>query len=144
MNIGDTARPFRYCCPGGATRLDGNSQDRINSAEVGTMIEARQGYIDYDASGIGPTIVLVPGSCSTGGAWRPVMSHLASGFRCVTTSLLGYGGTVARRTDADPDISHEAEVVESFSAMRTARCISSDTRSAAWSCWRSRSGKKCR
>lgn len=27
--------------------------------------------------------------------------------------LLGYGGTAERRTDADPDISHEAEVVES-------------------------------
>jgi pimeloyl-ACP methyl ester carboxylesterase len=77
------------------------------------MIEHRQGYIEYDESGVGPTIVLVPGSCSTGGAWRPVMSHLGSGFRCVTTSLLGYGGTAERRTEADPDIAHEAEVVES-------------------------------
>jgi pimeloyl-ACP methyl ester carboxylesterase len=33
-------------------------------------------------------------------------------FRCVTTSLLGYGGTVERRTASDPDISHEAEMLE--------------------------------
>jgi len=31
----------------------------------------------------------------------------------VTTSLLGYGGTVERRTASDPSISHEAEVLES-------------------------------
>src|SRR5262245_42908448 len=34
-------------------------------------------------------------------------------FRCVTTSLLGYGGTAERRTASDPDISHEAEILES-------------------------------
>jgi pimeloyl-ACP methyl ester carboxylesterase len=34
-------------------------------------------------------------------------------FRCITTSLLGYGGTVERRTAYDPDISHEAEILES-------------------------------
>jgi pimeloyl-ACP methyl ester carboxylesterase len=33
-------------------------------------------------------------------------------FRCVTTSLLGYGGTAERRTAADPSIAHEAEAVE--------------------------------
>jgi pimeloyl-ACP methyl ester carboxylesterase len=30
----------------------------------------------------------------------------------VTTSLLGYGGTAERRTERDPDIRHEAEVLE--------------------------------
>jgi pimeloyl-ACP methyl ester carboxylesterase len=34
-------------------------------------------------------------------------------FRCVTTSLLGYGGTAERRTAADPSISHEVDVLES-------------------------------
>jgi pimeloyl-ACP methyl ester carboxylesterase len=34
-------------------------------------------------------------------------------FRCVTTSLLGYGGTAERRTARDPCISHEAGIVES-------------------------------
>jgi len=77
------------------------------------MIEEPRGRIDYAECGTGPTIVLVPGSCSTGAAWRPVMATWNSQFRCVTTSLLGYGGTVERRTAGDADISHEAEILES-------------------------------
>jgi pimeloyl-ACP methyl ester carboxylesterase len=77
------------------------------------MIESPCGNIDYDESGAGPTVVLVPGSCSTGAAWRPIVSRWENDFRCVTTSLLGYGGTAERRTDGDADISHEAEVLES-------------------------------
>jgi pimeloyl-ACP methyl ester carboxylesterase len=76
------------------------------------MIEDVKGRIDYDEAGEGSTIVLVPGSCSTGAAWRPIVAHWQNGFRCVTTSLLGYGGTAERRTGEDADISHEAEVVE--------------------------------
>ena len=68
--------------------------------------------IEYQEGGSGPTVVLVPGSCSTGAAWRPVVSHLGDGFRCVTTSLLGYGDTGERRTTADPSIDHECRVVE--------------------------------
>jgi pimeloyl-ACP methyl ester carboxylesterase len=68
--------------------------------------------IDYDETGTGPAIVLVPGSCSTGAAWRPVIAALKDRFRCVTTSLLGYGGTVERRSALDPSISHEAEALE--------------------------------
>lgn len=34
-------------------------------------------------------------------------------MRCVTTSLLGYGGTTERRTARDTFIAHEAEVLES-------------------------------
>jgi pimeloyl-ACP methyl ester carboxylesterase len=77
------------------------------------MIEEPRGRIDYAECGSGPTIVLVPGSCSTGAAWRPVIATWNDRFRCVTTSLLGYGGTVERRTASDPDISHEAEILES-------------------------------
>jgi pimeloyl-ACP methyl ester carboxylesterase len=77
------------------------------------MIEEVSGCIDYDECGAGPAIVLVPGSCSTGAAWRPIIADLSSRFRCVTTSLLGYGGTVERRTGSDPSISHEAEALES-------------------------------
>ena len=76
------------------------------------MIEEPAGRIDYEETGDGPTIVFVPGSCSTGAAWRPVMAALNGGFRCVTTSLLGYGGTAERRTPRDPSIAHEAEAVE--------------------------------
>jgi len=37
------------------------------------VIEEARGRIDYDECGAGPTVVLVPGSCSTGAAWRPVI-----------------------------------------------------------------------
>jgi pimeloyl-ACP methyl ester carboxylesterase len=77
------------------------------------VIEEARGRIDYAECGTGPTVVLVPGSCSTGAAWRPVIAAWNSAFRCVTTSLLGYGATAERRTDRDPSIAHEADIVES-------------------------------
>jgi pimeloyl-ACP methyl ester carboxylesterase len=76
------------------------------------MISDALGSIDYDESGTGPTVVLVPGSCSTGAAWRPVIAGLGGRFRCVSTSLLGYGGTRERRDGEDCSISHEVEVLE--------------------------------
>ena len=45
--------------------------------------------IDYEESGSGPSVVLVPGSCSTGAAWRPIIERWGNRFRCVTTSLRG-------------------------------------------------------
>jgi pimeloyl-ACP methyl ester carboxylesterase len=77
------------------------------------MIEDARGSIDYDETGSGPTIVLVPGSCSTGAAWRPIIGEWNGQFRCVTTSLLGYGGTSERRTADDASIFYEAEILES-------------------------------
>jgi pimeloyl-ACP methyl ester carboxylesterase len=76
------------------------------------VIEDPRGAIDYDETGEGPTVVLVPGSCSTGAAWRSMVSHWKGAFRCVTTSLLGYGGTAERRTAKNADISLEAEIIE--------------------------------
>jgi pimeloyl-ACP methyl ester carboxylesterase len=76
------------------------------------MIEDARGHIDYEIRGAGPTIVLVPGSCSTGAAWRPVIAAWGERFRCVTMSLLGYGSTAERRTALDPSIQHEVDVVE--------------------------------
>src|SRR4051794_33925948 len=90
------------------TRIIGMIRD-ARSSQV--MIQDEAGCIDYQESGSGPTIVLVPGSCSTGAAWRPVISQW-DGFRCVTTSLLGYGRTAERRTAQDCDIGHEAEILE--------------------------------
>ena len=84
------------------------------------MIKDEFGHIEYDESGDGPTVVLVPGSCSTGAAWRPIVAHWKDRFRCVTTSLLGYGGTAERRTTLDADISYEAEILESV--IRRAAC----------------------
>jgi pimeloyl-ACP methyl ester carboxylesterase len=76
------------------------------------MIEDDRGSIDYAESGSGPAVVFVPGSCSTGAAWRPILGELGNGVRAVTTSLLGYGGTAERRTLRDADISREAEILE--------------------------------
>jgi pimeloyl-ACP methyl ester carboxylesterase len=76
------------------------------------MIDDARGRIDYDECGAGPTVVLVPGSCATGAAWRPIMAAWSGRFRCVTTSLLGYGRTAERRSAADASIEHEAEAVE--------------------------------
>jgi pimeloyl-ACP methyl ester carboxylesterase len=76
------------------------------------MIEEPRGAIDYAEQGSGPTLVLVPGSCSTGAAWRPVIAEWGGGFRTVTTSLLGYGRTAERRTADDTAIAHEAECLE--------------------------------
>jgi len=84
------------------------------------MIEDISGRIDYAESGAGPTVVLVPGSCSTGAAWRPVMAQWTNRYRVVTTSLLGYGGTQERRSAADTDIAHEAVILEAV--IRRAGC----------------------
>ncbi len=67
---------------------------------------------DYEANGAGPTIVLVPGSCSTGAAWRQVVAAWNGTFRCVTTSLLGYGKTEERRPADDPGMAHEVSLIE--------------------------------
>lgn len=76
------------------------------------MINDPLGSIDYSESGFGPTVVFVPGSCSTGAAWRPIIARLDDRFRCVTTSLPGYGGTAERRTPIDPPMVREVEVLE--------------------------------
>ncbi len=70
------------------------------------------GAIDYAEVGDGPTVVLVPGSCSTGSAWKPLISAWGGGWRFVTTSLPGYGGTRERRTGTNASMAHVADVVE--------------------------------
>jgi pimeloyl-ACP methyl ester carboxylesterase len=76
------------------------------------MIEDARGQIDYNEEGTGPTIIFVPGSWGTWSAWRGVISPLGGRFRIVTTSLLGYGGTVERRTEGNVSIEHEADIIE--------------------------------
>lgn len=76
------------------------------------MIQSPLGAIDYHEHGNGPTLVFVPGSCSTGAAWRPVIGALGEGFRCITTSLPGYGGTAERRTASDLAMARVAEAIE--------------------------------
>lgn len=69
------------------------------------------GAVEYRETGTGPTVVLSPGSCSTGAAWRPVLAHL-EGVRAITTSLPGYGGTAERRTESDRSIAPVAAALE--------------------------------
>ena len=77
------------------------------------MIDDPRGAIDYDEQGSGPnTLVFVPGSFSTGAAWRPVIRALAGRYRIVTTSLLGYGGTAERRDPHSLSIDTEVEVLD--------------------------------
>jgi pimeloyl-ACP methyl ester carboxylesterase len=76
------------------------------------MIDDPCGLIEYDETGAGPTVVLVPGSCSTGAAWRPLITQWQGAYRCVTTSLLGYGRTAERRGDGNNDIAREADIIE--------------------------------
>ena len=80
------------------------------------MIQEARGRIDYEESGQGPTVVLVPGSCSTGAAWRPVIAAWNGEFHTVTTSLSGYGGTHERRSARDSSIAHEADIIASVVA----------------------------
>jgi pimeloyl-ACP methyl ester carboxylesterase len=76
------------------------------------MIEDLAGPVDYEESGQGPTIVLVPGSCSTGAAWKAVIARLDGRYRTIATSLPGYGGSAERRTHGDRSIVPLASAVE--------------------------------
>jgi pimeloyl-ACP methyl ester carboxylesterase len=90
--------------PAGGLGLDGNT--RL------TRRAAARPAVEYDECGSGPALVLVPGSCSTGAAWRPVTAYLKEGFRCITTSLPGYGRTEDRRSAEDVSIVHQCDAVE--------------------------------
>jgi pimeloyl-ACP methyl ester carboxylesterase len=78
------------------------------------MIEDVRGAMDFDVTGeaAGPTVLLVPGSCSTGAAWRGVIGEWGGAFRAITTSLPGYGRSAERRPEGDPCIAYLAEAIE--------------------------------
>lgn len=84
----------------------------LGKARQKMTIEDLPGPIDYEESGHGATVVFVPGSCSTGAAWRPIIAYCENRFRCVTTSLSGYGGTAERRSAADASIAPVAAALE--------------------------------
>jgi len=68
--------------------------------------------IEYDEAGTGPTLVLVPGSLSTGAAWKQIANALGNGFRIVATSLLGNGRTAERRAPGRTSIQLQADALE--------------------------------
>ncbi|MEO7436169.1 MAG: alpha/beta fold hydrolase, partial [Candidatus Binatia bacterium] len=79
-------------------------------------VEARSaefhGRIEYHERGDGPVLVLVPGSFSTGAAWRSVVRAVHQSWRVVTTSLLGYGDTAERRDASAPRMEDEIALLE--------------------------------
>ena len=77
------------------------------------MIEDAHGRIEYDEQGSGPTLVLVPGSCSTGTAWRPVIKALDGKFplRHDQPARL-WRRRLSAGTETDPSVLREAEMLE--------------------------------
>jgi pimeloyl-ACP methyl ester carboxylesterase len=76
--------------------------------------------IDYQESrpgsaggpGEGPAVLFVPGSYSTPAAWTGLRKRLPPNYRCIATSICGYGGTGETRGLDDFDMAHEVRVVE--------------------------------
>ncbi len=69
--------------------------------------------IDLTIRGEGPTLLFIPGSFSTGAAWRPVQAKLPLAVRMATLSLCGYGQTDETRSLGNASIVHEVAVVQS-------------------------------
>lgn len=84
------------------------------------MLAHPQGAVEYQELGSGPTIVFVPGSFSTGAAWRHVVKPLAERYRIITTSLLGYGDTQERRRPGAAAIEAEVDVLQAVVAQANA------------------------
>lgn len=73
-------------------------------------------YQELSPGGDGPVILFVPGSFSNPAAWRPIIKMLPPHYRCISTSLCGYGATDETRTVDDFDMSHEARVIGAVAA----------------------------
>lgn len=69
---------------------------------------------DYADAGSGPTLLFLPGSFGTGTGWKAVMGHLGDGYRMVTTSLLGYGGTPDIRPDGNATMAQQVDLIDSI------------------------------
>ncbi|MFO1304847.1 MAG: alpha/beta hydrolase [Burkholderiales bacterium] len=67
---------------------------------------------DYTEAGSGPAVLFLPGSFGTGAGWKAVTGHLGAGYRTVTTSLLGYGGTSDIRQDGNATMAQQVELID--------------------------------
>lgn len=85
------------------------AQDGTRATQAHGVSDA---HIEYAETGAGPTVVLVPGSLSTGAAWKPIVASLENRFRIVTTSLLGNGATDERRSMANASIEPQVDALE--------------------------------
>jgi pimeloyl-ACP methyl ester carboxylesterase len=68
--------------------------------------------IDYVETGEGPTVLFVPGSFGSPAAWRGIQKRLPQGYRFVSTSLCGYGGTEETRTLDGASVEHQIKVIK--------------------------------
>ncbi len=69
---------------------------------------------EYAESGEGPAILFLPGSFGTGAGWRSVISKISERYRCVTTSLLGYGATAERRPLGNATMAQQTKVLDAI------------------------------
>ncbi len=67
---------------------------------------------EYAETGEGPALLFLPGSFGTGAGWRAIISKIKQRYRFVTTSLLGYGGTVERRPLGNATMAQQTEVLD--------------------------------
>lgn len=68
--------------------------------------------IEYAESGEGPAVLFLPGSFGTGTGWRSVIGKIGTGYRFVTTSLLGYGATYERRPLGNATMAQQTKVLD--------------------------------
>lgn len=70
--------------------------------------------IEYAESGDGRAILFVPGSFGTSAGWKRVISALDGRYRCVSTSLLGYGATAERRPPGNTSTELQNDALDSI------------------------------
>lgn len=68
--------------------------------------------VEYQETGTGEAIVLVPGSFSTGSSWRAIASPLWQRYRTISTSLSGYGKTQERRVPGSDAMADQLDILE--------------------------------
>lgn len=69
--------------------------------------------IEYAERGQGQALLFVPGSFGTGAGWKLVINSLGEGYRCISTSLLGYGGTLERRSPGNTTMTPQTDALDS-------------------------------
>lgn len=84
-------------------------QELTGSSEP--AIDTTGAAIDYGETGSGPAALFLPGSYSTGAAWRPIQKQLPVHIRAISTSLCDYGATRATRKPGIHDIEHHLRLV---------------------------------
>lgn len=69
--------------------------------------------VEYVERGQGVPLLFVPGSFGTGAGWKLIIDRLGEGYRFVTTSLLGYGGTAEHRRPGNTTMAQQIDVLDS-------------------------------